>query len=475
MSEPVVVAQKTWKVGTLTYTRAGLFKVFFWMLWGDFCLHLMDMGVVPTLFPLQLQEFGASNTLYGFIQGTVVNLMFFVLVPIVSTASDRYRSKLGRRIPFLLVPTPFLAICLILLGFSGHIARLTQGWFPGLLGEVPVATIALTLACVFFVAFKFFDMFPQSIYYYMWADVIPGELMGTFGALFRVFYAGGSLVFNFFLIHLAKQHPEWIYMGSALLYMVSFLLLCVMVKEGQYPPPPPAAGGKGIVGRVNGFFDLTRQYMVQCFAHAFWWKYFLMNAAFQCGYQPFMAFLILFGRRIYGDTPEGLGQYGFVMSIRDIMWIFIYLALVPIMLKLHPLRAAIGGYMAMGLGAGLGFFFIHDEWTFKVFILGTFVAVAFYLGGTAAIGPKLLPREQYGQFASAGAMIFRLSVALATPALGLVLDLSRAANGGEPAYTLIFLWLAAFCAIGLGLAVWLYFDWKKLGGDENYQAPAVTG
>jgi len=231
--------RKLFRVGTLTYTKAQLLNVFFWLLWGDFCLHLMDNGVIPTLVPLQLEALGASKATIGLVYGTIVNVMYFVLVPIVSTASDRYRSRWGRRIPFLLVPTPFLALCLILLGFSQHIAMLLQRWLPALLGAYPVLSIALVVACVLFLLLKFFDMFPQSVYYYMWADVIPPQLMGVFGSLFRVCYAAGSLVFNYFLIGLAKQHPEQIYIASALLYLIAFVGLCLMVREGQYPPPDP--------------------------------------------------------------------------------------------------------------------------------------------------------------------------------------------------------------------------------------------
>src|SRR4051812_40878384 len=35
-------AAKPYKVGTLAYDRRGLVTVFVWLLWGDFCLYLMD-------------------------------------------------------------------------------------------------------------------------------------------------------------------------------------------------------------------------------------------------------------------------------------------------------------------------------------------------------------------------------------------------------------------------------------------------
>ncbi|MFN9976269.1 MAG: hypothetical protein ACK58T_40860, partial [Phycisphaerae bacterium] len=63
------------------YTKRGLIGVFFWLLLGDFCLHLMDMGVVPTLVPLQFEALGASKTTYNFVNGTLVNILYVVIVP----------------------------------------------------------------------------------------------------------------------------------------------------------------------------------------------------------------------------------------------------------------------------------------------------------------------------------------------------------------------------------------------------------
>jgi len=102
----------------------------------------------------------------------------------------------------LLVTAPLLTIVLMMLGFSTNIARFLGTMFPSLAsGEMVANTattqaarmspgvigLALTVTVVLFILFKLLDLFPQSVYYYLWPDVIPPELMGTFGALFRVF------------------------------------------------------------------------------------------------------------------------------------------------------------------------------------------------------------------------------------------------------------------------------------------------
>ncbi len=455
-------AAKTWFVGTLTYTRRQLAEVFVWLLLGDFCLHLMDNGVVPTLVPLQFESMGASPTLYAFLALTLVNALYVVLVPIVSTWSDRTRTKIGRRRPFLLVTAPMLAIVLVMLGFSTQIARFAQSIMPGLISPASVATLALSLTAILFVAFKLLDLFPQSVYYYLWPDVIPPELLGTFGALFRVFYAAGSLTFNWYLIGLAKEHPEEIYLLAAGLYLAAFLFLVWRVKEPAYPPPPTVdASGN----HVSGFVALTKQYFRDCFSHSFYWKYFLAMAVFQCAYQPFIATLIYFGKQIYGDTQEGLQAYGNVLGRKDLIWIVIYLALVPIMAKLHPVKAGLIGYLLMTAAAACGMLFIHDQTTFAVFTIITFAAVGLYLGGTAAIGPRLLPKEKYGQFASAGAVVFRLSVAIVGTFSGAII------TSFGPRY--VYAWLFSFLLLGCVLMVLLYLEWQKLGGEKSFVPPGT--
>jgi Na+/melibiose symporter-like transporter len=457
------LSAKPYQVGTLQYTRGQLAQVFVWLLLGDFCLHLMDNGVIPTLVPLQFESLGASKTLYNFVAGTLVNIVYCFLVPIVSTWSDRTRTRIGRRRPFLLVTAPMLAIVLVMLGFSTNLGRLLQLAVPGLLGHYTLPTVALGLTVTLFFVFKVLDLFPQSVYYYLWPDVIPQSMLGTFGALFRVFYAGGSLLFNWYLIGLAKSHPEEIYMLSAGLYLVAFLVLVWRVKEPEYPPPARAElsdASRPFAGRSA---SLVASYFRDCFSHAFYWKYFLAMALFQCAYQPFIANLIFFGKAIYGDTDAGLKRYGQVMGYKDLIWIGIYAALVPIMARLHPLKAGVLGYVLMTAGALAGTLFIHDEQSFRIITIAVFAAVGLYLVGTAALPARMLPREKYGQFSSAGAIVFRLSVAtVSTPAGFLFQTLG-------PRY--VFAWLLAFLLLGTTLMLLLYRDWKRLGGDESFTPP----
>lgn len=120
---PIISRESSYRCGTLVYTRAGLFTLFAYLLWGDFCFSLME-AIWPNILPLMLKAQGTPNVLLSLVITTIPSAMNFVLNPIVGTASDRYRGRRGRRIPFLMFVTPFVTLFLVLLGFSPQLSTL---------------------------------------------------------------------------------------------------------------------------------------------------------------------------------------------------------------------------------------------------------------------------------------------------------------------------------------------------------------
>ena len=130
-----------------------------------------------------------------------------------------------------------------------------------LFGGIAIASLTVGVIAVTNTLYKFFDLFPQSIYYYLFTDVIPHELMGRFTSLIRVCSTAGSFVFNLFLLKYCRDYPGAICVGAAVLYLVTFALLCLIVKEGEYPPPEPRED-RGI-GRVTEDIAI---YVRECFS-----------------------------------------------------------------------------------------------------------------------------------------------------------------------------------------------------------------
>ena len=114
---------RPYTVGTLRYSLLGVIGVSFWLILGGSCFGLLAWMMVPTVLPLSLSQFDASGATIGLIVGSIPSAMNFIMNPILSTTSDRTRTRWGRRIPFLVTATPFVAGFVILLGWTPQIAE----------------------------------------------------------------------------------------------------------------------------------------------------------------------------------------------------------------------------------------------------------------------------------------------------------------------------------------------------------------
>lgn len=458
-------AGKRWRVGTLSYTQAQLMSVFFWLLWGDFCLNVMEF-VIPRLVPPALGRLGASNALIAILTGSLFSAMNWLMNPWISTWSDRHRGPRGRRVPFMLWPTPALAAAVIFVGFAGNLGAWVWKTWPGvgaglahffsvvlpdMTGLTPAAQIGIGMIAVALVLYKFFDEFPQCVYYYIWADVVPQEVMGRFTSLFRVFAAAAGFVFHRWILVHAEHHTGAIYIGCALLYLTAFMLLSLLVKEGEYPPPPAKQRNSLAKGWV---------WARECFAHSYYWKYFGVYACFRWAYVPFNNLVVM-----YATKGAGVAEADFAraMSWAQLAQVPVFLLLGPVVDRYHPIRVGIVGFVALAVSGVLGFFLTHDAASLRVWLIGAFVAFALFQAGLVSMGPRLLPRSRYGQFCAATMMVVESGVMVLSWVCGKMMDVL-----GD---RYLWLWLTLCGGLGVVATVLLYRAWKHEGGDEAYVAP----
>jgi len=452
--------------GTLTYTKLGLGALFAWLLWGDFCFQLMET-VAPSVLPLKLKALGASNTLMSVIMTTLPGILNMTICPWVSFKSDRYRGRWGRRLPFILWTMPFLTLSLILLGWSEEIARAAQHVIPSLAAIAPATvTIGVIAGCL--VLFQLFNMFVNSVFWYLFNDVVPPQFLGRFMGLFRIVGTAASSFYSYFIFKHAETHMREILTGGALLYFIGFGAMCLFVKEGKYPPPPSAAE------EPPGLKGMFKSFGKQAFSSKFYWYFYLMNAfgsmAGAC------AFAMVFFNKQMGLTLEQMGKlaaYGGIAALVATYFTAIFVD------RWHPLR--ISTYMAI-VAAVTGF----GSW---VWISVTLPAELYFwlaLGGMLVgtfssclrdacdmpLFMRLMPGSLYGQFCSANAIVrsfARIAGGLmAGPFLDFVTWLNR---GSDVAYRWLFVWPWACSIISTVFICLGYREWKRLGGDDGYRPP----
>ena len=457
-------------VGTLIYSRAGLAWVFMWLLWGDFCFTMMET-VVPSIVPLRLKELQAPNWIMGLVLVTIPSILNVMMNPIISTASDRHRGPMGRRIPFMLFTVPFVSMALCLMAFSTDIGQ----WLHGLIGPATgwsAAAVTVGVIAVAMGLFKFSDMFVNTVFWYFFNDVVPRSVMARFLGLFRMVGAGAGALYSYFVYQYALSHLRLIFLVVAGLYFIGFALMCLNVKEGKYPPAPKLAEKRG------DFLQMGKTYARECLQHRLYRYFFLHNMFWSlsgaCGL--FGVFLNL----SLGLTLKQLGTIGAAVGLANVILTYPAGALAD---RIHPLRTMLWIKAGMLLVAPLNFIWLFTHFTpqvnFKVLVALQVVGLPLGLIYNAVGLPmqmRILPKDHFGQFCSFNAICQAGMGAVAGVVAGGYMDLMRkvfpdATWGKDYCYRLIPAWQLPFLVLGMIFLVLLFRTWKELGGDAHYVPP----
>jgi len=447
--------QTKWTVGTLSYTSAGLVVLFCWLLWGDFAWSMRERSVSPVVL-LLFKKFEASDMLTGFLIGTLPAALSMVIGPLVSYRSDRHRGRWGRRIPFLLFSTPMVVIALVGLGISpalGTGLHHLLGSFS--LGLNPMILLILGLM---WTVFEMACMITNSVFGGLVNDVVPQTVMGRFYGMFRALSLIAGIVFNFWLFAKGETHYLAIFVGIAILYGVGFMLMCIKVKEGEYPA---VSDPLELPKKSGNFFRAVRCYFKECFGNRYYLWFFAMMAASTLSAMPVNVFGVFYAKSIQMD----MALYGKCLAVTYCISLVLAYPIGILVDRFHPLRVCtltLGLYGVCTLWSG---FYARDISTFCIAIIAHGVISGTFFTASASIGQKLLPRERFAELMSASGIVSSLC-SMALPAcMGFILD----RTGHQYYYT--FLASSAITA----LAVVLYFIMDRkfvaLGGPENYQAP----
>jgi maltose/moltooligosaccharide transporter len=452
------------RVGTLTYTRLGLFLLFFWLLWGDLIWTLMEF-VFPASMPLQVDRLNLPREWISYF-GVVGAGLNMVMVPVVGFRSDRTRTRWGRRIPYLLITAPFLCLFLSLIGFSDDIgAWIRASNWPAKLGISPVTAIIVALGALI-VLYDVFNVFVNSIFWYLFRDVVPSAYLGRFMAGFRIAQALAQWVWGNFVFRGIETHARQIYVGIALLYLVGFGLMCLMVREGKYPPPTDEV--KGEPGLLRAW-HAVQTYARECFTHPLYIWFYIAQALMTAS-TVLSLYKVTFYLKHLHFTPEA---YGWVLGTTA--WISLILPLpfgwlvdkihpmrgllisVTLMLPIHFLHFLTGQYIVLG-------YTITPYWMFVSVLCVQVVLSNLNMASDVPLMMRIFPKKQFGQFSSANALVKGLA-GIAGGFFGGKLIGWAIDRRGDYGYGYLFLWQGALHALAL-ISFWVvYVYWKRAGSD----------
>lgn len=455
------VEKKTWTVGTLTYTKMGLLVLFCWLLWGDFCFTLMER-LRPAIMPLFLMGkaggIEASNKVVYAMMVVIPGITGLFIGPAVSFKSDRHRSRKGRRIPYITWTTPFLVMGLIGMGC----APMFRDFFAktdGFLGLPPHSLTLLTIG-FFVVMFHFFDEFVNSVFWYLFADVVPEHLLGRFLALFRLVGTGAGAAFSWWVFPHAETHMPHIFFGISMVYLFGFTVMCWRVKEGEYPPPDD-------LGEKPSVLKQVKIYLSECFSHPVYVFMFLYTALFYSA--NVVAFgTIIFTRDGIGLTMEQIGKIGAIVAIVTMIFQYPSGWLVD---KFHAVRVTFVTLVLMIPIDFFAFFYLRDLNTYIIF--SGIKLVIFGLNGAAGMPLHVLifPRDKFGQFASCNGMMRSTSLMLTGIFGAMFMDYFTDNSANKFEFRWMFIWMAVCQALAAIALFTVYGIWKKRGGAKGYVPP----
>ena len=427
--------------------------MFFWLLFGEFAIAMRERSGIPSVLQL-LKLHHASDTTMSILVSALPALIGMLLGPIISYKSDRYRSRYGRRIPFMLVMTPIGAVAMIGLGFCpmlGAAANAALGASsPGL------DFMVLTFFCLFWTVFECVAITTLGIYTGLVNDVVPQAVHGRFYAGFRIISLGAGVIFNYWIFQLTETHLFEIFVGIGLFFGLGGVLMCLMVKEGSYPPPEPVEEG-GV-----GFMVQARAYFVECFAHPYFiWAFAAISCA-AVAFSPFNTFAQWYAESI-GMSKSELGKLAAMAYIVSMGLAFVIGMLVD---RFSAPRVSLCTMVLYVLICLAGYFTVKDSATFAVFYGLHVITSGCYFTAAASLPLSLFPRLRFMQFNSAAWMTQMLVTIVVGLVQGPLLDYSRHQYG----LTLLAGALFGSCAV-FALAMALRKRAALPTGTLSHQAP----
>lgn len=447
------LVKKKWHVGTLSYTASGLGFLFFWLLWGDFAWNLKERAI-NSVAQVMLRGFTAPDWVVGLLVGSVPAAIGMVLGPIVSVKSDNHRGRWGRRIPFLLIPTPLIVLSMFGLAITPSLGS----WLYGYLGDRAPSEMFCRMAAFgfFWTIFEISTITVNTLFGALINDVVPQVLLGRFFALFRVVSLLAGILFNYYLMGKAATHFFEIFIGLGLLYGIGFVLMCLNIKESDYPPPQSTTDRT-----TSRFIAPIISYFKECYGHSYYRWYFIAITLGALALGPVNTYSIFHGRSV--GMSDGL--YGKSLALS---YFFSLLLAYPIGIvadRFHPLRIGIAALVLYCAGMFYSFFFATSTWTFfATFVMHTVVS-GIYLTGTASIAQRLLPKSKFGQYSSAAGIVCAFCYGILPPALGLLIQYM------SHDYRYVFLLGGVLSAVSIASYFIVLHKFKRLGGDKAYVAP----
>lgn len=179
---------------------------------GFFTMGLMD-PLYDTYVPIFLKRYIGSNAAVGTVM-TLDNLLQLFLIPVISVWSDRTRTRIGRRMPFILVMLPA--------------AALLFAFFPA------TASHSLTALIVIIFLFNIFKTSIRGPIVALMPDTIPGDYRSEANGVINMMGGIGLIIGTLVLARLMNISEHLPFSLASVCILIAVLILFLFVKEKKH-------------------------------------------------------------------------------------------------------------------------------------------------------------------------------------------------------------------------------------------------
>ena len=439
-------------VGTLVYDKRALYLLFFWLMWNDFSFMLGEQ--LNSLTRVLMRDRGASFTVMT-VFTTVGALMGMWINPVFSTWSDRFRSPFGRRRPFLIAVAPIAALTIISIPFAPDLYHFLMK-FEGaaaILNRIPINGEVLFIGMASIID-GLFNAVLMAIFSYLYWDVVPGSVLGRFNAMARIVTVSAGMVWSFFIVGYAENHPKEVYIAVSLVCTAIYVLSLIMVKEGEYPPPEPR--------KTKNVIEPILDYIKDCYSKPYYLWIFASMFFYQTGNQG-NNFVFFYLRE---DLGMDLGTTGWIQGIASSVvtgfGVLLGYSTGSLIDRFKPIRVVPITLFIWSILALVSFFVISDK--VSAAVMASLVGINSFCFGVAlgAVTVQLFPREKLGQFCSAQAFFYQTILMVLSPlVVAPFFDWLKFNRGA-------YIWSAFFYFVAALITVKVYLNWK--GKSETSEA-----
>ncbi|MDR2101746.1 MAG: MFS transporter [Treponema sp.] len=184
---------------------------------GFFTMGLMD-PLYDTYIPMFLRRYIDSNTLIGGIM-TLDNILQLGLIPFIAIWSDRTRTRIGRRMPFIIVMLPIAAVLF------------------RLIPSLAAISLAALIGIIFF--FNIFKTAVRGPVVALMPDSVPGNYRSEANGVINTMGGIGLIVSTLVLARFMDISQTLPFLIAAVCIVLATLILFIFVKER-----PPAEDEK---------------------------------------------------------------------------------------------------------------------------------------------------------------------------------------------------------------------------------------